>query len=241
MNHTSAAISFYKKTLKKKPDWNVARIELAKLHKKKGQTKQALAAYNQVLDNELPYGLRQNLLSLQQALIQKKQNWYMHFLLDSYYDANINKAPKQGQIYIQGYRFDFDEPIAAYVMAPALKVGYQWNLSPHFAWQIHGTQNDIHSYQSPMISLVWERDYKYNIRSTFSGFYGFYQYDGYSTLFQSKRQDHELGIFWDIAKSDWRFFNITPHLKYGNINVFSNQDVFERNQHMFSIYGEIDF
>ncbi len=361
LNHTSAAISSYKKTLKKKPDWNVARIELAELHKKKGQTKQALAAYNQVLDNELPYGLRQNLLSSQQTLIQKKQNWYVNFLLNSYYNANINKAPKQGQIYIQGYRFDFDEPIAAYVIAPALKAGYQWDLSPRFAWQIHGAsllekpvwsdediaqkydkltlqlqmgpvykindnhtaiiqfygrqhyqnwaeesrilgmqgsyrydfsplafyathdfsvednafdafdayhydsslhfvykqksdrwnlglayrfheaQNNIHSYQSPMISLVWERDYQYNIRSTFSGFYGFYQYDGYSSLFQSKRQDHELGMFWDIAKSDWRFLNITPHLKYGNINVFSNQDVFERNQHMFSIYGEIDF
>lgn len=357
----SQAVKTYQETLKQKPDWNMARLELAELYKKQGKAKQAQGQYNHLLDNELPPPLRQDILSSLKTLAHSRKNHYINLLLQSYYDANINKAPNQGSIHIGDYLFNFDKPIAAYILAPELRAGYNLALSPRLAWQFHGTaflqlplwsgeeieqkydklslkfqtgplyqispnqmiaaqfygqqnyqnwqkeshslgaqlsyyssvfpfnfslshdfsvedhifdafdnihhqsylnfihdsklgqinlgfqyifhdaQKDIHSYQSPVISLVWEKDYKYNMRSTFSQFYAFRQYEDYSYLFESTRKDHEIGLFWDIAKTDWRILGLTPHIKYGYLRNYSNQVVYEQSQHSFSIYGQMEF
>ncbi len=351
----------YKEALKENPGWNIARLKQMNIHKKQGKKRQVLNGNNKSLYNEFPYELRQDLQASQQQLSYNDKDWYLNFLLSSYYDANINKSPNEGNIYIQGYLFNFEEPIAAYVLAPEAKAGYQWNISPYFSWQIHvgsvlqkpfwsseeidkqydklklqlqtgpaynksnkhisslqfymgknyqdwkkesgrvglqsrygyyispfsfyvshdfsmqdyqfnaldakqnrininfihknslnkfnlglehilhNARNHIHSYQSFMGSFVWENKYSYNIRSTFSGFYIFRKYKGYSSLFGSKRQDDEIGVFWNVGKMDWQIFNIIPYMKYGYISTYSNQKVFEKNQHMLSIYGQIDF
>ncbi|MFV0321407.1 MAG: surface lipoprotein assembly modifier [Alphaproteobacteria bacterium] len=357
------AITLYRQILTQEPTWSAARLELAELLEQNGHYSSAINHYYQILDDdELPPALRQNLQNSTNQLAQSQKDWYLRFNLSGYYDGNINKAPNQGRIEIQGYRFDFDEPIAAYVFAPEIRMGYRYQFSERFAWQSHaaalanwalwsngdighdydklylqlqsgpafqwnpnqwgslqfygrqayqgyqfdyrflgaqadynqqfgqwiinfnndfsvreydfdelsGWQNrsqvnliwgrnaaeryrfgleyiyndaqlDIHRFQSGQASLIWYKKYPYNINMTTSGYYNFRAYQGYSQLFQSKRQDHELGMSIDLSKSDWNIWQITPHFQYSYQAVYSNQEVFSQDSHQMAVYFVKDF
>lgn len=356
------AIKTYRKILAQEPSWSAARLELAQLLEETGNVSSAIYHYHRVLDDELPPVLRQNLQNSTNQLANSQKNWYLHLNLSSYYDANINKAPNQGNIEIQGYRFDFDEPIAAYVFAPEIRMGYRYQLSERWAWQSHaaalanwsvwsdgdigqgydkyyfqlqsgpdfqlntnqwgsaqfywrrgyqneqfdseffgvqadynqrfgkwvmnlnndfsvreyefdelsGWQNrsqvnliwgrsateryrlgveysyndatlDIHSFQNIQASLIWSKIYPYGIQMTTSGYYSFRAFQGYSQLFQSKRQEHELGMSLDLAKNDWNIWQFVPHFQYSYQAVYSNQAVFSQDNHQMMIYFAKDF
>lgn len=362
LGQNTQAIKTYRKILAQEPTWSAARLELAQLLEQTGDYSSAIYHYNRVLDDELPPALRQNLQNSTNQLAQSQKNWYMHLNLTSYYDANINKMPNRGHIEIQGYRFNFDEPVAAYIFAPELRLGYRYRLSERLAWQTHGAalanwalwsdgdighaydkyyfqlqsgpdfqlspnqwgslqfywrrgymdsqfdsqflgvqadynhrfsqwiinfnndfsvreydfdalsgwQNrshlnfiwgrnateryrfgleyiyndaeyDIHRFQSAQASFIWNKVYPYGINMTLSGFYAFRQYQGYSQLFQSQRQEHELGTSLDLSKTDWNIWAFVPHFQYSYQAVYSNQEVFSQDNHQVMFYFAKDF
>lgn len=134
LKRNDQAIATYQTVLAVRPSAQAARLQMAQLLEQSGDLNKSQKHYRLLFD-EISSGtmgiyLEQKIASLNKRL----SNHYIKLNLRSFYDANINKAPNQGNISIGNYVFNFDEPIEAYMLAPEIELGYQKQLSSKLIW-----------------------------------------------------------------------------------------------------------
>ncbi len=134
LKHNNEAIATYQTVLAVQPKAQAARLQLAHLLEQSGYLNKSKQQYRLLFDEvsskAMGMYLEQKIISLNKRL----SNHYVKINFRSFYDANINKAPNQGNIAIGDYVFNFDEPIEAYMLAPEIELGYQRRLTPKLIW-----------------------------------------------------------------------------------------------------------
>ncbi len=220
LHQRDAAISAYKTVLKVKPDANSVRLNLAQALEQSGRLAQSKRHYILLLDelasSNADLYLEQKITSLEQQIA----NHYIKLHLRSFYDANINKAPNQGNMRMGDYIFNFDDPIAAYMIAPEIEMGYQYKFSPKFQWNSFmkaGLEASVWSdteigsmYDRAYVQAATGLSYNMNNKTSISLFaHGGlemrdYQYDSHyfgttASLY------HQLGKFYIYGKYNYQY------------------------------------
>ncbi|MFV0432235.1 MAG: surface lipoprotein assembly modifier [Alphaproteobacteria bacterium] len=223
LQHQLQTSKSFRETLEQAPSRADIRLKLAQTLENTGYYDAARYQYNRLLNDEVSDELRQNAIASVNRLEESSKNWYIHLKMSGYYDANINRAPKQKRVEIQGYWFNLESPISAYMLATDLKMGVNYRIKKGLSWQTHGAallQNalwaseDTHNrYDMLNIQLQTGLVYRPNMKHRYTlqtyiqrGYQGYHfehQYIGLQGSYSLYYKQLMLGLSQDFSYRDY--------------------------------------